>query len=114
MAQRLYVGNLVFSVTSADLRTLFAAHGVVESAQVQVDRETGKGRGFGFVVMENENEAAEAIARLDGSEYQSRRLNVNEAQPKVPLGGPGRGDRRRDLGPRRPVGPTDRIPGGRS
>jgi len=95
MAKRLYVGNLVFSTTSSDLRALFAEHGVVHSAQVQVDRESGKGRGFGFVLMPNDAEADAAIAHLDGSDYHDRRLNVNEAQAKVPprrddRGGPGR------------------------
>ena len=84
MAKRLYVGNLVFSITSTDLRTLFAEHGVVQSAQVQIDRETGKSRGFGFVEMDNDDEAETAIAKLDGSEHRNRRLNVNEAQAKVP------------------------------
>lgn len=109
MAKRLYVGNLPFSVTSADLRDLFAAHGTVQSAQVQVDQLTGKGRGFGFVVMEDDIEAAAAIDLLDGTDYRDRRLNVNEAQAKAPLLPPRRGF---DRGPG--PGRSGPIPGSRS
>lgn len=84
MAKRLYVGNLAFGVTSGDLRDLFAEHGAVQSAQVQVVRETGRSRGFGFVEMADDAEAANAIDRVDGTEWRGRRLNVNEAQPKTP------------------------------
>ena len=84
MAKRLYVGNLGFKVTSADLRALFAPHGSVESAQVQVDRETGRSRGFGFVLMTDDAEAEVAVNRVDGTEHLGRRLNVNEAQPPTP------------------------------
>ncbi len=102
MAKRLYVGNLIFSTTSADLRALFAPHGAVESAQVQIDRESGKCRGFGFVVMAIDAAADKAITELDGTDYHDRRLNVNEAQPKAAFG-PGRS------------GPRDRSrAGGRS
>jgi len=110
MAKRLYVGNLVFSTTSADLRALFAQHGKVQSSQVQVDRETGKSRGFGFVVMENDDEAEAAIGRLDGTDYHDRRLNVNEAQVKAPP----RRDDRRGGPPGRSGRPERPIPGRRS
>ena len=83
MAKRLYVGNLKYSTTSEELRDLFAEFGAVESAQVQVDRETGRGRGFGFVVMADDAEADAAINRLDGNDWLNRRLTVNEAQPRV-------------------------------
>ena len=84
MAKRLYVGNLAFAVTSADLKALFAGSGAVQLAQVQVVRETGRSRGFGFVEMDDDAEAEAAIARIDGSEWHGRRLNVNEAQPRTP------------------------------
>ncbi len=87
MAKRLYVGNLSFSVTSENLKELFSEFGSVKAAQVLVDRETGRSRGFGFVEMVNDDEAETAIARLDGTEHQNRRLNVNEAQPRIPGGG---------------------------
>ena len=109
MAKRLYVGNLVFSTTSVDLRALFAEHGKVQSSQVQVDRETGKSRGFGFVVMENDDEAEAAIAHLDGTDYHDRRLNVNEAQAKAPFR-----DTRRGGAPGRSGRPERPIPGRRS
>ena len=113
MAKRLYVGNLVFSVTSTDLRDLFAEHGAVQSAQVQVVRETGRSRGFGFVEMDNDGEAEAAVAQIDGSEFRGRRLNVNEAQPKIPAG-PGRDHRGPGPGPGR-SGPRGGFgPGGRS
>ena len=84
MSKRLYVGNLAFSVTSADLRSLFVPHGSVESAQVQMNRETGRSRGFGFVLRATPAEADLAIERVDGTEHLGRRLNVNEAQPPAP------------------------------
>ena len=83
MAKRLYVGNLKYSTTSEELRDLFAEFGAVESAQVQVDHETGRGRGFGFVVMADDVDADAAIDRLDGNDWRDRRLNVNEAQPRL-------------------------------
>ena len=87
MAMRLYVGNLPFSVTSADLQTMFEPYGTVTSAQVLSDRETGRSRGFGFVVMDDDTHADAAIAGLDGQEREGRRLTVNEAQPRPPGGG---------------------------
>lgn len=84
MAKKLYVGNLAFAVTSEELRTLFAPYGTVQSAQVQVDHETGKSRGFGFVVMADDIEADAAVDLVDGTEHRDRRLNVNVATPKAP------------------------------
>jgi len=89
MAKRLYVGNLKFTVTSAQLQELFAQYGTVSSAQVLSDRETGRSRGFGFVEMTNDEEALGAIESLDGQEYDGRRLTVNEARPRTPGGGGG-------------------------
>lgn len=78
----LYVGNLPFSTNSDDLEQLFGAHGAVSSAQVIVDRETGRSRGFGFVEMDNDDEARAAIDDLDGKDVDGRRIKVNEAKPR--------------------------------
>lgn len=87
MAKRLYVGNLGYSVTAEQLRELFEEHGRVKSVQVMSDRETGKGRGFGFVEMEDDAEADAIIETMDGNEYLGRRLNINEANPRMPFDG---------------------------
>src|SRR4051812_36702434 len=89
MAKRLYVGNLSYQATSDDLQNLFEQHGAVRSAQVLIDRETGRSRGFGFVEMENDDEADAAIAALDGQDQLGRRLTVNEAKPRSEGGGRG-------------------------
>src|SRR5262249_32677721 len=73
-----------------DLEQLFAAHGSVRSAQVVMDRETGRSRGFGFVEMSNDQEAQAAIAALNGQQVDGRTLTVNEAKPREGGGG-GRG-----------------------
>lgn len=91
MAMRLYVGNLAYGVTSEDLQELFEQYGVIRSAQVLIDRETGRSRGFGFVEMDDATSGDEAISNLDGTEFQGRRLNVNEAKPRTPGGGGGGG-----------------------
>lgn len=91
MAKRLYVGNLSYSVTSEDLQSLFEQYGVVRSAQVLSDRETGRSRGFGFVEMENDSDAEAAIENLDGRDHDGRRMTVNEAKPRTPGGGGGGG-----------------------
>jgi RNA recognition motif-containing protein len=79
-------------VTSEDLQELFEQHGVVRSAQVLIDRETGRSRGFGFVEMQEDQDGDAAIDALDGTEHLGRRLNVNEAKPRTPGGGGGRGN----------------------
>jgi RNA recognition motif-containing protein len=91
MAKRLYVGNLAYGVTSENLQELFEQYGIVKSAQVLIDRETGRSRGFGFVEMEQDGEADLAIEQIDGTDHQGRRLNVNEAKPQTPSGGGGGG-----------------------
>ncbi|MGD0387563.1 MAG: RNA-binding protein [Tepidisphaeraceae bacterium] len=95
MGNKLYVGNLSFSVTASQLETLFAAHGTVVSAQVISDRDTGRSKGFGFVEMGSDQEAQAAIAALHGKEMEGRALTVNEAKPRVdrPPGGGGGGRR---------------------
>ena len=91
MSKRLYVGNLGYSVTSEVLQELFEQYGEVKSAQVLIDRETGRSRGFGFVEMENDEEAEAAIQNLDGNDHANRRLTVSEAKPRTPGGGGGGG-----------------------
>lgn len=78
---KVYVGNLPWSVTDLDLKNLFAPFGDVESAQVVMDRDSGRSRGFGFVEMAKQH-AAQAIAKLNGQEVESRALRVNEAQSR--------------------------------
>ena len=82
MSKKIYVGNLPFSATESDLRSLFETHGAIASVDVITDRETGRARGFGFVEMEEENSAAIAIRALDGTDMGGRSLRVNEAQDK--------------------------------
>ena len=91
MGRKLYVGNLAYGVDSSDLQRMFEAHGTVQSAQVIMDRDTGRSKGFGFVEMGSDQEAQAAIAALNGQEVDGRRLTVNEARPKEGGGGGGRG-----------------------
>ena len=91
MGKKLYVGNLAFSVRDSDLEELFAAHGTVQSAQVIMDRDTGRSKGFGFVEMGSDQEAREAISALNGREVEGRNLTVNEARPREEGGGRGKG-----------------------
>lgn len=78
----IYVGNLPFQATEADLRSLFADYGSITSAAVITDRQTGQSRGFGFVELADDTAAGEAIGKLDGHEWDGRRLTVNEARPR--------------------------------
>jgi len=82
MGKKLYVGNLGYSVTDSDLQQMFAPHGTIESAQVIMDRDSGRSKGFGFVEMSSDAEAQAAIAALNGQEHDGRALTVNEAKPK--------------------------------
>jgi RNA recognition motif-containing protein len=91
VGKKLYVGNLSFSVTNADLEDLFAPYGEVKSAQVVEDRQTGRSRGFGFVEMGTDAEALAAIDALHDQEHGGRRLTVNEARPRDDRGGSYRG-----------------------
>ena len=99
MAKKLYVGNLSFGVTDSALEQMFAAHGSVVSAQIIMDRDTGRSKGFGFVEMSNDQEAQAAIAAMNGQQVEGRTLTVNEARPREerPSGGRRFDDRR---GPR--------------
>ncbi len=76
-----YVGNLPFNTTNADLETLFGEYGQVDSAAVITDRDTGRSRGFGFVEMPDAA-ANEAIENLNGADYGGRQLTVNQARPR--------------------------------
>jgi RNA recognition motif-containing protein len=89
MGKKLYVGNLGYGVTDGDLAQMFGAHGTVESAQVIMDRDTGRSKGFGFVEMKTDQEAQAAIAALNGKDAGGRALTVNEARPKTEGGGRG-------------------------
>ena len=89
MGKKLYVGNLGYDVSSSDLEQLFAGHGSVESADVIMDRDTGRSKGFGFVEMSSNEEAAAAISALDGKDYSGRSIKVNEAKPREPRSGGG-------------------------
>jgi RNA recognition motif-containing protein len=85
----LYVGNLSYDTSDSDLRTLFEQHGSVESAQVIMDRDSGRSKGFGFVEMSNSQQADAAISALNGKEVDGRALTVNEARPREDRGGGG-------------------------
>ena len=91
MGRKLYVGNLGYTVTSADLQQLFAPHGTVQSAQVIEDRDAGRSKGFGFVEMGTDEEASAAITALNGQMHGERALTVNEAKPRENRGGNGSG-----------------------
>lgn len=89
MGKKLYVGNLAYGMTDSDLQNLFEAHGQVQSAQIIMDRDTGRSKGFGFVEMSSDSEAQSAIEALNGQEVNGRPLTVNEARPKEDRGGGG-------------------------
>jgi cold-inducible RNA-binding protein len=89
----LFVGNMSFQTTEAELRELFAPFGQVTRIHMAMDRETGRARGFAFVEMPNDAEATQAMTGLDGKEVGGRNLKVNEARPKGEGGGGSRGPR---------------------
>ena len=91
MSKKLFVGNLSFNTTSADLESLFAEMGTCESATVVTDRDTGRSRGFGFVEMSSAGEAEKAIASLNGRDVGGRQINVSEAKAREGGGGGGGG-----------------------
>ncbi len=79
MSKKLYVGNMNYATTEQSLCSLFSQYGEVTAANIVFDRYTGQTKGFGFVEMANEDQARNAIAALDGNEFEGRRLRVNEA-----------------------------------
>ena len=98
MGKKLYVGNLSYDVTDSALEQMCAAFGTVESAQVIMDRDTGRSKGFGFVEMKTDQEAQAAIAGLNGQMSGGRALTVNEAKPKTEGGRGGGGGGRGGYG----------------
>ena len=82
MEAKLYVGNLPYTTTEDDLRSLFAQAGTVKSVSLITDRESGRSKGFGFVEMESQEEAEKAISMLHGSDLNGRALTVNIARPR--------------------------------
>ncbi|MCC6811548.1 MAG: RNA-binding protein [Deltaproteobacteria bacterium] len=96
MGQKLYVGNLPFTVTDQDLGDAFTRFGTVNSAKVIMDRDSGRSKGFGFVEMSSDAEAQAAIEGMNGQSLGGRNVTVNEARPMEPRsggGGRGGGDR---------------------
>ncbi|WP_422929884.1 RNA recognition motif domain-containing protein [Singulisphaera sp. PoT] len=89
MAKKIYVGNLTYSVNESDLEALFSQFGVVQSAQIIIDRDTNRSKGFGFVEMSSDAEVDAAIEGLNGTEHNGRNLTVNEAKPREPRSGGG-------------------------
>ncbi|MGE3805906.1 MAG: RNA recognition motif domain-containing protein [Gemmataceae bacterium] len=91
MGKKLYVGNLPYTVSDSELQNIFSQHGTVQSAQVIIDRDTGRSKGFGFVEMGSDDEAQAAISAMNGQEVNGRALTVNEARPREDRGGGGGG-----------------------
>jgi RNA recognition motif-containing protein len=94
----IYVGNMNFNLGNEDLFNLFSQFGEVSSAKIINDKETGRSKGFGFVEMENAEDALKAIASLNESDVQGRKLIVNEARPQEKSGGGGGGYKKRSFG----------------
>ena len=94
MGKKIFVGNLSFDTTSADLEALFAQAGTCESAAVITDRDTGRSRGFGFVEMSSQSEASKAVSELNGRDVGGRQINVAEARERESRNGGGGGGRR--------------------
>jgi len=84
MGRKLYVGNLPYSVTEDMLRETFSQCGVVDSANVIIDRDSGQSKGFGFVEMSSDSEAQKAVQELNETSLDGRQIRVNEARPKAP------------------------------
>ena len=96
MGNKLYVGNLPYSVRESQLQDLFSRHGSVQSVRIITDKFSGRSKGFGFVEMGSSEEAERATAALNGSEFEGRSLVVSEARPQEPReqgGGGGRSPR---------------------
>jgi len=99
MGNKLYVGNLSYSVRDDDLQQHFGSYGTVASAKVMMDRDSGRSKGFGFVEMSSDAEAKAAITGMNGQTVDGRDMVVNEARPMEPrTGGGGFGGGRREGG----------------
>lgn len=102
MGKKLYVGNLPYTVNDQALNDAFAECGTVQSANVIMDRDSGRSKGFGFVEMSTDEEAQQAITKFNGADWEGRAMNVSEAKPQAPResrggfggGGGGRGGAR--------------------
>ncbi len=81
MKNKLFVGSISWDATDEDLKELFSPYGEIVSANVVMDRETGRSRGFGFVEFKTDEEAQAAIDALDGTEHMDRQIVVNVAKP---------------------------------
>jgi cold-inducible RNA-binding protein len=90
----IFVGNLSYQATQADLQAAFEVYGTVERVNLITDRDTGQPRGFAFVEMSDPQAAQAAISHLNGAELHGRTMNVNEARPKSSGGGGGYGGNR--------------------
>lgn len=84
MEKRLFVGNLSYNLAQEEMADLFAQYGTVESAKILTDRETGRSKGFGFVEMSSPEEAQECISKLNGYDFQGRKMSVSIARPQAP------------------------------
>ena len=84
MSKKIYVGNLPYSANDQSLTDVFAPFGTVESANVIMDRDSGRSKGFAFVEMSSSYEAANSITKLNGSQMDGRAINVSEAKPQAP------------------------------
>lgn len=84
MSKKLYVGNLPYSANDQSLTDAFSECGSVQSAKVITDRDSGRSKGFGFVEMSTDAEAADAISRFNGADWDGRAMNVSEAKPQAP------------------------------
>jgi cold-inducible RNA-binding protein len=91
MGRKLFVGNLSFNTDERRLQELFESVGPVDSVNIVRDQMTGRARGFAFVEMQSDESAQQAIQKFNETEFDGRRIAVNEARPKVPGGGPGGG-----------------------
>jgi cold-inducible RNA-binding protein len=91
VGKKLYCGNLSYNTSNSDLEQLFSEYGTVQSAEVVMDRDTGRSKGFGFVEMSNDQEAAAATEGLNLKEHDGRSLTVNEARPREARSGGGGG-----------------------
>lgn len=89
MSMKLYVGNLSYDISEAELRELFEPFGEIESIKIITDQYTGKGKGFGFIEMSSRSGGEQAITGLNGKEVKNRALTVNEARPRPTRGGYG-------------------------
>jgi len=83
----IYVGNLPYSTTEADIHEIFAGFGDVQTVKIITDRETGRSKGFAFVTLADQSRVDEAVKALDGSDYQGRALRVNPSEPRQPSSG---------------------------